>query len=103
MTNFDKKLFSYHGGYLNYEGTFDGQKTFDQAFETCHPSRVGQPVPLFVARFKYRGPITKAKFVAQLVKSFTVEEYAAELENGNTPVGALADRDPEWFAAVMAK
>ncbi len=57
MTKFDKSKFSYHGGYLMY-----GDK--------------------FVARFKHRGPITKAVFLKQLLKNHTVEEYLQKNANG---------------------
>ena len=33
----------------------------------------------FVARFKHRGPVTKAKFLKALVKHYSVEEYFARL------------------------
>ena len=33
----------------------------------------------FVARFKHRGPVTKAKFIKTLIKHYTVEEYFARL------------------------
>jgi hypothetical protein len=34
---------------------------------------------MFVARFKHRGPVTKAKFIKTLIKHYTVEEYFARL------------------------
>ena len=34
----------------------------------------------FVARFKHRGPVTKAKFIKTLIKHYTVEEYFGKLE-----------------------
>ena len=33
----------------------------------------------FVARFKHRGPVTKAKFIKTLIKHYTVEGYFARL------------------------
>ena len=33
----------------------------------------------FVARFKHRGPVTKAKFIRALIKHYTVESYFARL------------------------
>lgn len=59
MTAFAKNNFEYHGGYLHYT-TESGERKF-------------------VARFKHRGPITKAKFQAALIKHYTVEEYFARL------------------------
>lgn len=58
MTNFVKSNFEYSGGYLHYN-TADGERKF-------------------VARFK-RGPITKAKFQAALIKYYDVDAYFARL------------------------
>lgn len=33
----------------------------------------------FVARFKHRGPVTKAKFIKTLIKNYSVEDYFARL------------------------
>ncbi len=33
----------------------------------------------FVARFKHRGPVTKAKFIKTLINYYSVEEYFARL------------------------
>lgn len=58
MTNFVKSNFEYSGGYLHYN-TANGERKF-------------------VARFK-RGPITKAKFQAALIKYYDVDAYFARL------------------------
>ena len=58
MTKFESANFEYHGGYLHYN--VGGERKF-------------------VARFKHRGPVTKAKFVKMLIKHYTVEEYFARL------------------------
>ena len=58
MTAFIKSNFEYSGGYLHYN-TSDGERKF-------------------VARFK-RGPITKAKFQAALIKHYSIETYFARL------------------------
>ncbi len=77
MTNFDKSKFSYHGGYLMY-----GDK--------------------FVARFKHRGPITKAVFLKQLLKNHTVEEYFRKNEVERiAPLTILKDADPHWYNCRM--
>jgi hypothetical protein len=64
---FDKNLFDYHGGYLTY-----GQDR------------------RFVARFKYRGPVTRAKFMAALVKHYDPDSYFLRLK-GTAPLQILMD------------
>ena len=99
MTKFDKSKFTFHGGYLEYTGTYEGQPTWDQVAPNCHPSRVGLPMELFIARFKYNGPFTKAKFLKELIKSVTVEEYVeARKKEGpeGSPLQILKNKNPEW-------
>jgi hypothetical protein len=57
MTAFVKSNFEYSGGYLHYNTGTERK---------------------FVGRFK-RGPITKAKFQAALIKYYDVEAYFARL------------------------
>ena len=66
MTKFAKANFEYHGGYLHYNT--DGERKF-------------------VARFKHRGPVTKAKFQAALIKHYSVEEYFRRLGGAYNPYG----------------
>jgi hypothetical protein len=58
MTAFAKTNFEYHGGYLHYNTGTERK---------------------FVARFKHRGPVTKAKFQSMLIKHYSVEEYFSRL------------------------
>jgi len=109
MTKFDPKQFSFHGGYLMYHGPYEGQKTYGEVYgaSECHFTRVNMPVPLFIARFKYRGaPITMGQFKKQLIKRFTVEQYVAargdEKTLDQTPLGILQNDDPAWFRRHMA-
>ena len=71
MTKFTKETLSYHGGYLHYQpyadNYYEGRK--------------------FVARFKHRGPVTKAKFLKTLIKHYTVEEYFSRLGGAYNPKG----------------
>lgn len=52
-----------------------------------------QPMPCpwdnrkFVARFKHRGPVTKAKFLKTLIKHYSVEEYFSRLGGTYNPHG----------------
>ena len=103
MTQFDKTKFDYHGGYLTYEGTYEGQPKYDELWPDCHPSRRGKPVELLVGRFKYSGaPITKARFLKELLKQeISVEDYAAKIENGKTPVDILEEKNPDWYERYL--
>jgi hypothetical protein len=52
---FERSGFEYHSGYLHYKGAF-------------------------VARFKYKGFMTKPKMVKLLLKHYTVEEWFQKAE-----------------------
>jgi hypothetical protein len=67
MTKFDKAQFQYFGGYLTYG-----------------------PERRFVARFKHRGPVTKAKFLKTLVKYYSPETYFPRLKD-RAPLQILED------------
>ena len=49
----------------------------------------GGESPKFVARFKHRGPVTKAKFLKTLRKHYTVESYFAKMTAGVPPLRVL--------------
>ena len=66
MTAFEKSNFEYHGGYLHYNTGAERR---------------------FVARFKHRGPVTKAKFIKTLINNYSVEEYFARLGGAYNPKG----------------
>ena len=107
MTQFNKADFSYHGGYLTYTGDYEGRpvwQTTTATGGTVHPTLVGKGKDLFIARFKYSGPFTKAKFLAQLIKNFTVEEYV-EARNGDgidsSPLQILKNKNEDWYHKVM--
>ena len=80
MTAFNKDDFSYSSGWLTYGKDYK-----------------------FVARFKHRGFITKAKFIKQLIKNHTVEEYFSKLDGGDTPLGILRDADWGWYETEKEK
>jgi len=77
MTRFNKSDFNYHGGYLTYKGTF-------------------------IARFKHRGPITKAKFLKELILNHTVESYTNAYLFGYAPVAILRDKNPAWYEKIIS-
>lgn len=78
MTAFSKENFSFHSGYLMYGNEF-------------------------VARFKHRGPFTKAKFLKELIANHTVEGYFAELKNGKAPLIILRDANEDWYYDILEK
>ena len=92
MTQFDKEKFHYHGGYLMYHGTYEGQPTYDEVYgkDKIHPSRIGMPVELFIARFKY--VFFQGAFKNFLVKNFTVEEFAEGYKAGKSPLTMLEEK-----------
>ena len=77
MTQFDKSKFSYHGGYLEYTGTYEGQPTYDEVYgkDKIHPSRIGMPVELFIARpDAFKGVFERClKAIDQGVETFVEE------------------------------
>ena len=76
MTKFNKAIFQTSGDYVHYQGQF-------------------------VARFKHRGPITKAKFLKELIANHTVEGYFAELAAGVAPLQILRNANPTWFYNLL--
>lgn len=56
----------------------------------------------FVARFKYKGVVSKAQFVKQLVTNHTPEEYFAKLHAGMAPLDILRQADPSWYEKLVA-
>jgi hypothetical protein len=92
MTQFDKTKFSYHGGYLMYNGTYEGQPTYEEVYgkDKIHHSRIGMPVELFIARFKY--VFFQGAFKNFLVKNFTVEEFAEGYKAGKSPLSMLEEK-----------
>lgn len=73
---FDRKAFETSGEYVFY--IVNGERKF-------------------VARFKHKGPFTKAKFLKQLVKNFSVEEYFSAYDKGVAPLAILRDQDEIWY------
>mgnify|MGYP006957639738 FL=1 len=103
MTKFNRKDFNYHGGYLMYTADYEGRPVYE-AGKNVHPTNVGKGKDLFIARFKYSGPFTKAKFLTQLINNFTVEEYVAErAKDGldSSPLQILKNNNEDWYYKVM--
>ena len=76
MTKFDKTKFETSGEYVKYEGKF-------------------------VARFKHKGPFTKAKFLKELIANHTVESYFVEMSNGKAPLAILRDANEDWYYSTL--
>jgi hypothetical protein len=55
----------------------------------------------FVARFKHRGPITKAKFLKELIANHSVESYFAGMAEGKAPLAILRDANEDWFYGLL--
>ena len=86
ITRFDKKLFSYHGGFLTYGSEENGDWRRKK----------------FVARFKHKGPFTKAKFMKELIANHTVEDYFIALEhNRKAPLEILRDKNEDWYYDIL--
>lgn len=77
MAKFIKSEFTYDGMYLKYQGEF-------------------------VARFKHRGPFTKAKFMKELIANHTVEGYFAALKD-KAPIVILRDANQTWYRNTINK
>lgn len=81
MTRFAKDNFNYHGGYLTYTMPTGKQE--------------------FVARFKHRGPVTKAKFIKSITRNYTVEQYFHKLNvEKRAPLQILKDDHHLYFDAI---
>ncbi len=76
MTKFVKSLFVTSGDYVHYDGKF-------------------------VARFKHKGPFTKAKFFKELIANHTVESYFAEMAAGKAPLAILRDANEDWYYSIL--
>lgn len=64
MARFVKENFTFDGMYLKYDGQF-------------------------IARYKHRHPVTKAKMIKVLVKNYTVEDYLEKYDSGLAPLQIL--------------
>jgi hypothetical protein len=61
----------------------------------------------FIARFKYKGPVTMAQFKKELIKNHTVEEYLGLLNHPDysqrkAPLEILKDKNPTWYKNLKA-
>ncbi len=55
----------------------------------------------FVARFKYSGPFTMAKFRKELIASHTPDAYFYALASGVAPLTILKNVNPLWYSDTL--
>ena len=55
-----------------------------------------------IACLQHKGPNTKAKFLKELIKNHTVEDYANAYLFGMAPIAILKDKNPAWHEKAMA-
>jgi hypothetical protein len=55
----------------------------------------------FVARFKYSGPFTMAKFRKELIANHTPEEYFEAYSAGKAPLEILKEKNPTWYRNTL--
>ena len=86
MTRFNKNSLRKSGHYLVYNNLQSNQKD------------------RFVARFKYKGPITMSLFKQELIKNHNVESYFAKLEvERKAPLVILKEHNPSWYNCIASK
>ncbi len=59
------------------------------------------PERKFVARFKYSGPFTMAKFRKELIANHTPESYFKAYDEGKAPLDILKDKNPVWYRDTL--
>lgn len=57
----------------------------------------------FVARFKWKGPVTMAQFKKELIRSHTVEGYFEKYNQGKAPLEILKEANPTWYQQLADK
>jgi hypothetical protein len=55
----------------------------------------------FVARFKYSGPFTMAKFRKELIANHTPDSYFYALDSGVAPLTILKNVNPLWYSETL--
>jgi hypothetical protein len=55
----------------------------------------------FVARFKYSGPFTMAKFRKELIANHTPESYFEAYNAGKAPLEILKEKNPVWYRNTL--
>jgi len=55
----------------------------------------------FVARFKYSGPFTMAKFRKELIANHTPDSYFEAYNAGKAPLEILKEKNPTWYSDTL--
>jgi len=91
QTTFQKDKFNWDGMYLTYEGKQGLTRNYEQDYPNCHPTRVGQPQDIFIARFKY-GRKPYRQWINFICKNFTLEEWVANYNENKAPYEIMRAR-----------
>lgn len=68
------------------------------------PYRVYKQTSEFIARFKYKGPVTMSKFIKELITSHSVEDYLYKLNvERKAPLEILREKNPVWYRETQNK
>jgi hypothetical protein len=94
QTPFQKDLFRWDGMYLHYEGGHGLTRNYEEDYPDCHPTRVGTPQPIFIARFKY-GRKPYKTWINFICRNFTCEEWVAEYNEVRAPYKMMRARGYE--------
>lgn len=94
MTKFDKSKFQTSGEYLFYIDEVEG-------IQGTPTHKDGPLTRHFIARFKHKGPFTKAKFLKELIANHTVEGYLTEMVSGKAPLQILRDANEGWYYGTL--
>ena len=85
QTPFQKDLFRWDGMYLHYEGRHGLTRNYEEDYPDCHPTRVGTPQPIFIARFKY-GRKPYKTWINFICRNFTCEEWVMVQKENRAPL-----------------
>ena len=85
QTPFQKDKFNWDGMYLTYEGKQGLTRNYEEDYPNCHPTRVGTPQPIFIARFKY-GRKPYKTWINFICRNFTCEEWVMAQKENRAPL-----------------
>ena len=93
---FNKDNFEYFGGFLTYLPEGNQNELADPFGENAKS--------IFIARFKYNGPVKKHHFITALKNHFTVEEWVELMEkHDQCPTTVVDSKIPNWSKNIIEK